>query len=242
MEKQFFASVCQTKAVDIERGIFEVMISTEGKDRQGDIVRASGGKLDNYLKNPVILWSHNYGDPPVAKALTLETVAGVGIKAQFQFPDWGVSEQADLIHRLWAGGFLNATSIGFMPLKAMPMEPKEPWGSQDFLEWELLEFSIVPVPANADALRLSVKQLAGELEKTGRVLSKTNENKIRSAKAGLEEVLAQLDKQPEEDPSDDGKSVQTNKDDDIEQRNKAEELEAVRAVSTFLDILKEMLK
>jgi hypothetical protein len=32
-------------------------------------------------------------------------------------------------------------------------------GGKDFVEWELLEISIVPIPANQNALRLAVKAL-----------------------------------------------------------------------------------
>jgi hypothetical protein len=50
------------------------------------------------------------------------------------------------------GGFLSATSVGFSPLKyAFTDDPKRRFGI-DFLEQELLEFSCVTVPANAEAL------------------------------------------------------------------------------------------
>ena len=73
------------------------------------------------------------------------------------------------------------------------------WGAQEFLEWELLEFSIVPVPANADALRLAIKTLT--VSKYGRVLSRANEQRIRDASGLLEQVLAGLGdvEQPEEE-------------------------------------------
>jgi HK97 family phage prohead protease len=152
-----------SKAVDVEAGIFEAMISTEAVDRQGDIVRATGAQLGNYLKNPVVLWAHDYSQPPVARALSVEIVPGEGIKATFQFPEWGSNPQADVVRRLWQAGFLNATSIGFIPLKSRPVDGEKDedfwWTPQEYLSWELLEFSIVPVPANQEALRLAVKTL-----------------------------------------------------------------------------------
>jgi HK97 family phage prohead protease len=46
----------------------------------------------------------------------------------------------------------SATSVGFNPIKfAFTDDPQRCYGI-DFLEQELLEFSCVPVPANADAL------------------------------------------------------------------------------------------
>jgi phage head maturation protease len=204
LTRKAFAAV--SKAVDLEAGIFEAMISTEAVDRSGDIVRATGAKIDNYLKNPVVLWAHNYDEPPIAKALSIEIIPGVGLKARFQFPEWGMNPQADVVRRLWAGGFLNATSIGFMPLAAQPVDPKDAdetwyWGPWDYVSWELLEFSVVPVPANQEALRLAVKNLTttvANLAKSGRVLSAANEGKIKNAVKLLQEVLDQL-AQPEED-------------------------------------------
>lgn len=162
MKTQYKTFVVDRKAIDPDAGIYEAMISTESPDRDGDVILASGGDLTNFSKNPVVLYAHNYWDLPVAKAIEVEKLAGAGVRARFQFPEWGESEQADTVRRLWAGGFLNATSIGFIPKKWEPR--KSPDGEklargQMITEWELLEFSIVPVPANQDALRLAAKAL-----------------------------------------------------------------------------------
>ena len=204
MVRKFFS--VETKTINLDLGIFEAMISTEDVDRDGDIVRATGAKIENYLKNPVVLFAHDYGDPPIARALSIEILPGRGLRATFQFPEWGSYEQADVIRRLWAAGFLNATSIGFIPLDwkrvdGQPMAEGEfYWGPKEFTSWELLEFSIVPVPANQSALRLAVKALHQATEaKRGRVLSARNEQRIRNAQAALSEVLESLGEQPEPD-------------------------------------------
>jgi hypothetical protein len=59
----------------------------------------------------------------------------------------------------------------------------------------MLEFSIVPVPANQEALRLAVKNFKSTLEKSGRVLSSSNEKKVRTAVDMLNSVLETLDQQ-----------------------------------------------
>lgn len=151
----------RSKAVNAEAGIFEAMISTETIDRQGDIVRATGAVLDNYMKNPVVLWDHNYHERPVAKALNVEILPGRGLKSTFQFPARGISRRIDEIRDLWQEGFLNAVSIGFIPLASRPINPNDKWGSQEYTRWELLEYSICPVPANQEALRLAIKRLKG---------------------------------------------------------------------------------
>jgi hypothetical protein len=53
---------------------------------------------------------------------------------------------------MYRDGFLKATSVGFQPLKyAFTDDPQRRFGI-DFLEQELIEFSLVTVPANAEAL------------------------------------------------------------------------------------------
>ncbi len=184
-----------SKAIDLDAGIFEAMISTEAVDRQGDIVRAAGARLENYLKNPVVLWAHDYGKPPVAKALSIEIQPGNGLKATFQFPEWGTSENADTVRRLWAGGFLNATSIGFAPIKWKPIEDDEDyrWGPREYVEWELLEFSIVPVPANQEALRLAIKSISG-LAPVDTEYHTAKPNNDQTLNDASKAVLMQLDK------------------------------------------------
>lgn len=197
----------QSKAIDREAGIYEVMISTENIDRQGDIVRASGGQFENYLKNPVVLLGHDYHDLPIAKTIELSVVPGSGIRAKFQFPASGLYEKADTTRKLWDAGFLNAASIGFSPLKSINLDPNRPWGPQDYVEWELLEWSIVTVPANQDALRLALDNINSAIEKRGRVLSAANEKKLKEAAQALNDVLMQLDESNPSDNTDDGKSA-----------------------------------
>lgn len=158
IEKTF---TVRSKAVDAAAGIYEAMISTETVDRQGDIVRAGGAKIDNFMKNPVVLFGHSYDQPPVAKTLAVEKIPGLGLKARFQFPRKGISTFADTVHGLWAEGYINATSIGFIPLKSVPIDPGKPYGPQEFQEWEMLEFSLVPVPANQEAVRLALRSFTG---------------------------------------------------------------------------------
>lgn len=157
----------EIKTIDADAGIYEAMISTEDVDRDSDVIRAEGADLSSYLKNPVVLFGHNYYEPGsvVGKALEVEKQPGVGIRARWQFAGPEVSEEAALVHRLWAGGYLNATSIGFIPRETR--ERVDDNGEKlrrgyEFTAWELLEFSIVPVPANQNALRLMAKGLSME--------------------------------------------------------------------------------
>src|SRR4030067_3046248 len=150
----------ESKVIDVDTGVYEVMVSTEGVDRDGDIILSLGVDIGAYLKNPVVLYAHDYWDMPVAKTLAIGKQPGAGLKAGFQLPEWGASEKADTVHKLWGGCFLNAASIGFIPKK---WENRKDDKGEDlarglvYHEVEMLEFSIVPVPANQAALRLAAK-------------------------------------------------------------------------------------
>jgi hypothetical protein len=164
--KQAFP-VTNRKTVDVDKGTYEIWVSTETVDRSGDIVRAAGGHIDAYLKNPVVLWAHNHGlnmpAAPIAKTDELNLEAGIGWWARFTFRPFGDSELADDIHLAWRSNFVNAASIGFLPEKWINLNGAEPgsweeWFSpKDMTEWEFIEWSLVPIGANSEALRRMVK-------------------------------------------------------------------------------------
>jgi len=143
------------KVVDKENFRLHMIASTQTPDRHGDTVIQSGVQIDNFLDNPVILNSHNYGDVTevIARGENVET-KGKGEKSRLEM-DWvfAVNEnpKAKITFDLYAGKFLNASSIGFIPLEFK----KEKDGTVDWFtitKWELLEVSAVSVPANARAL------------------------------------------------------------------------------------------
>jgi len=126
-------------------------ISTNSVDRMGDTIAVEGWDLDNYRKNPVVLWAHDSSGLPVAKCNKL-WIEGKKLKAEAQFTPLGMAKFNDVVYDMYLQGFLSATSVGFMPTKyAFVDDPERRWGI-DFLEQELLEFSCVPVPANPEAL------------------------------------------------------------------------------------------
>jgi hypothetical protein len=88
---------------------------------------------------------------PVARATKLWR-EGNGLKARAEFTPEGLVKFNDIVFELYKGGFLNAVSVGFNPTKWAFTEDKDRRYGVDFMEQELLEFSAVPVPANAEAL------------------------------------------------------------------------------------------
>lgn len=147
------------------------IISTGQQDRHGDIVEPSGWDFSDYLRGGegVVLYGHNRGDTwggeaplPVAKCPSVYVV-GDGVVADARFPrpeEAGVSDGqpyfANSVRSLAAAGFLKNASVGFIP---------EEWTFDEelngyrFKKQTLLEWSIVPVPANPGCHRLSKADL-----------------------------------------------------------------------------------
>jgi HK97 family phage prohead protease len=144
----------EQKEVDPEARTVTATISTGSVDRQGDTVDPNGWDLERYLQNPVVLWAHDYRSLPIARAFDVK-VQGKGsrakLKATARFETFPF---ADAVFNLIKSGTLNATSVGFIPLEWNFAEDEEDRGyfAMDITKAELLEYSIVPVPANAEAL------------------------------------------------------------------------------------------
>jgi hypothetical protein len=133
-------------------------------DRYREIIEPAGWRLDSYRSNPVFQNAHNYGDIlfTLGKALSTEVVSVGGGQALCQRIEFAtdVNPVARIAFGLYKGGFLNAVSVGFIPLKwedggasaAGAAAPR-----RRYLEQELLEVSAVAIPANPDALALGMK-------------------------------------------------------------------------------------
>ena len=133
---------------DAERTITAYCTTIE-RDRFGDTVQPAGMKNGNYRRNPVVLWAHNYSIPPIAKSLWEKPDAkGVRMKMQFD-----VRDEAMEVYRLYKEGYLNAFSIGFLPIEYEQVFEGKNFIGFNFTEWELIENSAVPVPANPSALQ-----------------------------------------------------------------------------------------
>lgn len=128
-------------------------ISTETRDRHGDVVRSKGLSLKHYRKNPVVLFAHDASAPPIGRSPRVEIGDGT-VDADVSFFEREVFEFADTIFRIVDVGGLKATSIGFMPLdyERLQDENDEDLYGIDFKKSDLLEFSIVPIPANPEAV------------------------------------------------------------------------------------------
>ncbi len=177
-------------------------ISSEAVDRDTDTVAIDGWDLANYRNNPVVLFGHNYWNnvaPVVGKSLS-EFIEKKMLKSLMEFTPQGTVPLADTLYALYANGFMHATSVGFIAsdFEFVEDDLDRPWGI-DFLEQELLEYSLVPVPSNPEALaEARSKSINTEplFDWTGEILDEWKAHKSQSfwlPKTLLREIRAQAD-------------------------------------------------
>ena len=130
--------------------------SDESIDRDNESIMSDGWKLTNYKKNPVVLLNHMHYELPVAK--TKRVWIDKNKKAlmfDIQFPEPEISSVGDTLYKLYSEGYMNSTSVGFKPNfdKVIWNDDNKPGKPRiTFQEQELLELSLVSVPANPRAL------------------------------------------------------------------------------------------
>jgi HK97 family phage prohead protease len=150
-QKLFQNTVSVEKAsIDEEKGVIRGVVGSSGIiDRHGESINPEGWDLKNFKNNPVILWMHNswlYIDHskglPVGRALNVTKQDGKLIfDIEFDLKD----EFSKRIFDKYVGGFLNAFSVGFIPLEL------DNSGAFTYKKMELLELSCVVIPANPEA-------------------------------------------------------------------------------------------
>jgi len=128
----------------------EFVLSDATVDRYGDIVDPAGWLLTNFKKNPIALFGHSGGFP--IGTWSNVRVEGEKLVARLNLAAKGTSARLDEIISLVEQGILRAVSVGFRPIKSEPIDPAKPWGAQKYTKSELLETSLVSVPANPAAL------------------------------------------------------------------------------------------
>jgi HK97 family phage major capsid protein len=127
------------------------VFSDQSVARDGHTIATDGWALDNFRANPVFLWSHRADEPPIGRVTQIGP-RGKELCGLVRYAEAEEYPFADTIFRLTKGGFINATSVSWLPLAWNYSKDKSRPGGIDFLEQELLEISAVPVPALPTAL------------------------------------------------------------------------------------------
>jgi len=116
-------------------------------------VKADGWVLANFKKNPIALFGHN-GSFPIGSWENVR-VEGGKLVGRLRLAARGTSERIDELLSLIEQGILRAVSVGFIPVKSEPIDDKRPYDGRRYTKQELLECSLVSVPANPAALQLA---------------------------------------------------------------------------------------
>lgn len=172
----------KVKAVDNEEGIISGYASVFGNvDSYGDIVVK--GAFSKFLERTSqngkaipVFYGHNMEDPKANIGLTSELREddhGLFFKARL---DLSGDTYGRVVYEQLKDGRLDSLSFGFSVLDAANTE-----AGYELRELELYEISVVPIPANREALVTEVK--------AGRAISAKNMDLIRRAYEALGELL-----------------------------------------------------
>jgi phage head maturation protease len=148
----------QTLKVDPTNMVVRSVISTPAPDRAGDMILPAGLRnADEFLRNPVVLWAHQRSLPPIGTCERL-TIEADRIVAETKFS--ASSPFAADVFKLYAEGVLRGWSVGFVPVKVVPIPTTRGKAASGvcYPEWDLLEYSAVPIPENPEALTLAVRK------------------------------------------------------------------------------------
>lgn len=164
-----------TKALGVDeekRMTLGDVVSSEKRDRVGDVILARGWDLGQYKANPQVLYAHDDGGGGPLSGGSGALPVGLGTKirrgkssaganallADTRFHGVELNPKAELVFRMVVAGALPGRSVGFIPTTFSDDDKeREKHGVTGFGELikgsELLEYSVVPIPANADALQ-----------------------------------------------------------------------------------------
>lgn len=171
-----------------------------------DVVRVAGISTARHTsRSPIKLLAQHArgysGEPTIIGRmeeykLGTTTWKGKRVDAMFGRFSWAkdgegtVTELAAKYKGLWDGGYLDSVSIGFRPIKSRALNAEKPWDGYEYLESELVELSIVTIPANPAATVL--RAIADAFDDAP--ADKVGQQEITSDKDGVVTLLKQIDK------------------------------------------------
>ena len=125
------------------------VLSDATVDRYGDVIDPEGWDLRWFKRNPIALFGHS-SDFPIG-TWTDVRVEGGKLLGRLELAAEGTSARIDELRRLVAQKVLRAVSVGFKPVESEPIRG----GGVRYIKSELMETSLVSVPANPAALAVA---------------------------------------------------------------------------------------
>lgn len=143
--------VQKTHAADVHG--LDFILSDESIDRMGDVIMSDGWQLEAFNANPICLFNHSPMHP-VGKWNGLHIEKGA-LRGKLELAPEGTSPRIDEIRKLVDAGILRAVSVGFRPTEVKQRSEKGIAVGYIYTKSELVETSLVSVPANANALAVA---------------------------------------------------------------------------------------
>jgi len=136
---------------------FEFIASDETPDSYGDIVRVEGWELKRYRKNPIVLFGHRSDTPVGHSPKTSVDDERKALVSRIKLAEEGTSDFIDTLYKLMKQRIVRAVSVGFRPTKDVEIlrDKEGTFTGLEFNGQELLEISIVSIPANPNSLSLA---------------------------------------------------------------------------------------
>lgn len=157
-EKRFINVSAEYKSIDEDAMVIRDVVGSSGAmDRHGDRVNPDGWDLANFKKNPVIFVNHDSRGLPIGKAINVRMKNG---QLLFDIQFSKTLPKAQEVWGLVKEKIMQAWSVGFIVL-----EWGKAGGDYSIEKQELLELSIVGIPANPEAMSpKQAKSLDGLIE------------------------------------------------------------------------------
>lgn len=150
-------SILDIKSVDEEKRVITGMATTPNPDRVGDIVEPLGAE---YAAEIPALWQHNHWAPVGVAKLGKATAKGIPFTIELSKTD-EPGTLKDRLDEAWQSvklKLVRAVSIGFRALEYAYMDT----GGVRFSKVEIMELSLVTIPANSDCTIQTIKQYDAE--------------------------------------------------------------------------------
>jgi len=194
-----------TKSQALVGRVIRFIGSDESVDRDGDTISIDGWDVSAYMKNPVVLYGHDYYGLPVAKTVAVTAdkrarqllfdVSFPTIEDMSSNPATPSDHalRVDAIYNMAKAGLLNTVSVGFRGIDYEATATGRAYKRQ-----ELMEISIVPVPANPNAV--AILRAAGATDTVIKgvtmptIETKGNKRLSKESQGYIAERVAALDK------------------------------------------------
>jgi HK97 family phage major capsid protein len=150
----YVAKMAPTQGSDPQ--VVSFVFSDNSVDSYNDTIDARGWEWDKTGAGTVALFGHDPSsvDNIVGRAHNIH-VQGNRLVGDIHFASAEENPKADVVRRLVLGGFINSVSVGFQPLEwKLANDPSRP-GGINFIRQQLLEISVVAIPANSNAITLA---------------------------------------------------------------------------------------